>query len=73
MAIKKSKKGNQQMTLQSPLAILITGIVMWVIAYTLLILAIDSGSNIQWLGFFIAFIGGAVRVSQAISRYIKSI
>jgi len=68
----KSPRLNEKL-LQTPFAYLITGLAMWVVAYVLLLLATDSGSNLEWLGFFVSFVWGMVRIIQGLQRYLKKL
>jgi hypothetical protein len=56
---------------RTPQAYLVTGLVMWLIGYILFLLATDSASTLQWLGFFIAVIWGAIRICQSAVLFFK--
>jgi hypothetical protein len=75
VAMAKAKKTSRlnEKSLQTPLAYLITGLAMWLVAYVLLLLATDSGSNLEWLGFFVGFVWGMVRIIQGLQRYLKKL
>lgn len=55
----------------SPAGYVVTGLIMWVIGYVLGSLAIDSGSNLQWLGTIVVFVWGLARIIQGIRLAIK--
>ncbi len=73
MAKSKNKSKISEKSMQTPVAYLITGLAMWLVAYILLLLATDSGSNLEWLGFFVAFSWGMVRIIQGLQRYLKKL
>ncbi len=56
---------------QTPGGYIITGLIMWAIGYLLSILAVDSGSLLQWAGTAMAFIWGSVRVIQGVVRALS--
>jgi len=56
---------------QTPGGYIITGLIMWLVGYLLSILAIDSGSLLQWLGVFVALGWGFVRILEGTYQFIK--
>jgi len=73
MAKSKKKFKINEKSMQTPIAYLLTGLAMWLVAYILLLLATDSGSNLEWLGFFVGFSWGMVRIIQGLQRYLKKL
>lgn len=74
MPAKKPAKKAKQKKLhpaQTPGGYMVTGLIMWVVGYLLTILAIDSGSLLQWLGVLVAFIWGFVRITEGTYQFIK--
>ncbi len=69
MAGKNKRISSNQFT--TPQAYLVTGLVMWLIGYVLFLLATDTASTIQWLGFFVAIVWGAIRIIQSINLFLK--
>ncbi len=70
MPSKKSTK-NRQHPMQTPVGYFVAGLIMWLVGYLLSILAVDSGSLLQWLGVLIALIWGLVRIIEGLYRLIK--
>ncbi len=65
------KKKNNRKSLhpaQTPFGYVITGLIMWLVGYLLSILAVDSGSLLQWAGVMVAAAWGTVRVFQGLIR-----
>lgn len=56
---------------RTPQAYLVTGLVMWLIGYVLFLLATDSASTLQWIGFFVAIVWGAIRICQSAIFFFK--
>jgi uncharacterized membrane protein len=49
----------------------VTGLLMWLVGYLLSLLAVDSGSLLQWLGVLVAFGWGFVRIVEGLYKFIK--
>ena len=71
MAKPKKKTTKRVHPAQTPAGYVITGLLMWVVGYLLFILAVDSGSYLQWAGVFTALVWGFVRVIEGSYQYIK--
>ena len=71
MVQKKKFKKQPVHPAQTPSGYIITGLIMWIIGYLLSVLAVDSGSLLQWAGTAIAFIWGSVRVIQGIVKALS--
>jgi hypothetical protein len=56
---------------QTPAGYVITGLIMWLVGYLLFILAVDSGSLLEWLGVLIAAGWGFIRVSEGLYKLIS--
>lgn len=72
MPAKKKSTKPKQHPVQTPLGYVVTGLLMWLVGYLLLILAVDSGSNLQWLGVFVAVIWGAIRIIEGGFKLLMS-
>lgn len=57
---------------QTPGGFVVTGLIMWAVAYLLMLLAIDSGSLIQWFGTLVAILWGGVRITEGVYKFFKS-
>lgn len=66
------KKSNYSNNFRTPRAYLATGVIMWIVGYVLFLLATDSASTLQWIGFFVAVIWGAIRIVQSVFMQINS-
>jgi uncharacterized membrane protein len=55
---------------QTPGGYVVTGLIMWLIGYMLAILAIDSGSLLQWLGVLVALVWGFIRIVEGTYKFI---
>lgn len=66
-----TKKKTQVHPAQTPGGYIVTGLIMWLVGYMLAILAIDSGSLLQWLGVIVAFVWGLVRIVEGTYQFIK--
>lgn len=73
MAAKKTAKKKQVKLhpAQTPGGYIITGLIMWLVGYLLFILAVDSGSLLQWAGVAVAIIWGAVRIVEGSYQFLK--
>lgn len=69
-APKKKTAPSSVHPVQTPLGYVITGLLMWLVGYLLSILAIDSGSLLQWLGVLVAFGWGLVRIIEGAYQLI---
>lgn len=69
----KTSKAEQLLRKQamSPVGYITTGLIMWILGYALGSLAIDSGSNLQWLGTIIAAVWGLARIIQGVRLAAK--
>lgn len=56
---------------QTPGGYVVTGLIMWLVAYLLSILAVDSGSLLQWLAVLVALVWGSVRIVEGSYQFIK--
>jgi uncharacterized membrane protein len=65
----KKKAAKKVHPVQTPGGYIVTGLIMWVVGYMLAILAIDSGSLLQWLGVLIAFGWGLVRIVEGTYQF----
>ncbi len=66
MAKKKAQKLHPA---QTPGGYIVTGLIMWLVGYLLSLLAIDSGSSLQWLGVLVAFLWGLVRIVEGTYQF----
>jgi len=67
----KKKKAAKVHLAQTPTGYLVTGLLMWIVGYLLLILALESGNLIQWLGVLLAFTWGLFRIVEGLYKHIK--
>ena len=44
---------------------------MWLVGYLLAMLAIDSGSLLQWLGVLVALVWGFIRIVEGLYQFVK--
>lgn len=63
------KKQTKVHPAQTPHGYIVTGLIMWLVGYLLFILAVDSGSLLQWLGVLVAGIWGAVRIIEGTYQF----
>jgi len=68
---KKTTKSARLHPAQTPSGYLMTGLLMWLAGYLLLSLALESGNLLQWLGVFLAFIWGAIRMGEGFFKLSK--
>lgn len=54
---------------QTPGGYVVTGLIMWLIGYLLFLLAVDSGSLLQWLGVLVAIVWGSVRIIEGTYQF----
>lgn len=68
---KKKTKSAKVHPAMTPLGYLVTGLAMWLMAYLIAILALQSGSLFQWLAALVALIWGLVRILEGIHKAFK--
>jgi uncharacterized membrane protein len=68
---KKKTANKKTHPVQTPGGYIVTGLIMWLVGYLLFILAVDSGSLLQWAGVFVAVIWGLVRIIEGSYQLIK--
>lgn len=69
--ISKKKTAKKLHPAQTPGGYIVTGLIMWVVGYLLSVLAVDSGSLLQWLGVIVALVWGLVRIVEGTYQFIK--
>lgn len=72
-ATKKSKPTAKTAVhpVQTPGGYVVTGLLMWLVGYLLSLLAVDSGSLLQWAGVLVAFVWGFIRIVEGLYKFIK--
>jgi len=68
MSNKQSKRNGYRVFLATPLGYLVSALVIWGVGFLLLLIAIRSGSLIEWLGVIIALIWGTSRLITAAKK-----
>jgi len=71
MPAAKAKKNAKVHPVMTPAGYVLTGLVMWLMAYLLVMLAVDSGSLLQWLGALVALVWGLVRILEGVHKAFK--
>lgn len=65
------KKQTKVHPAQTPHGYIVTGLIMWLVGYLLFILAVDSGSLLQWLGTLVAGVWGTVRIVEGTYQFFS--
>ena len=71
MAASKKTSQKKLHPAQTPGGYVITGLIMWLVGYLLAMLAIDSGSLLQWLGVLVALVWGLIRIVEGLYQFVK--
>lgn len=66
-----NKKQAQKHPAQTPGGYVVTGLIMWLVGYLLSILAVDSGSLLQWAGVIVAAVWGCIRIVEGTYQFIR--
>ncbi len=64
---KEEKQNRIKQQFNSPLGYAVTAVVMLLIGYTMVSLAIDSGSLVHWAVALVAVIWGLIRLVQSVA------
>jgi len=64
-----AKKQTKIHPAQTPGGFIVTGLLMWLIGYLLFLLAVDSGSLLQWFGVLVALVWGFIRITEGTYRF----
>lgn len=71
MAQSKKTSPKKLHPVQTPGGYVATGLIMWLVGYLLALLAIDSGSLLQWLGVLVALVWGFIRIVEGTYKFMK--